>query len=86
MIRVSELAEKDIINTTDGRCLGMLCDIELDMQSGKIRGLLLNGGRRRRERLSIDWSEVKKIGLDTILVELRGRELPSPLFLEEHFD
>lgn len=86
MIKISELEEKDIINTTDGRCLGALMDIEIDLNTGRVRNLVLAGtGRRKRDEMTISWQEIKKIGYDTILVKAFSRELPSYL-LEEHYD
>ena len=54
MIRISEMQEKDIINIADGRYLGRLKDIEIDLQAGKIRSIVLpnhggNGFLRRKE-------------------------------------
>lgn len=86
MIKISELEEKDVVNTTDGRFLGTLQDIEIDLNTGRVRSIVLAGqGRRRRDELTISWQEIKKIGYDTILVEAFGRELPAYL-LEEHYE
>ena len=88
MIRISELQEKDIINCADGRYLGSLRDIEIDLTSGKIRTIFLNtplhgGFRKKREQISISWHEIKKIGFDVILIESLGQQIPRGL-LEEH--
>ena len=84
------MQEKDIINTADGRYLGRLRDIEIDLQAGKIRSLVLpnNGGSgflRRKEQITVGWHQVKKIGFDVILIESFGQQVPTYL-LEEHCD
>lgn len=75
-LRASELRARDVINVTDGRRLGTLYDLDIDLQTGRVRALILPGpGRGRwfwaRERdLEIPWSDVVKVGVDVILVEL----------------
>ena len=41
MIRISELQMKDIINVSDGKRLGNIGDIEIDMDTGRLSLLLL---------------------------------------------
>lgn len=90
MIRISEMQEKDIVNTADGRYLGRLKDIEIDLQTGKIRSIVLpnhsgNGFFRRKEQTTISWHQIKKIGFDVILIESFGQQVPTYL-LEEPYD
>ena len=41
MIRISELQMKDIINVSDGKRLGNIGDIEIDMDTGKIESIMI---------------------------------------------
>ena len=41
MIRISELQMKDIINVSDGKRLGNIGDIEIDMDTGKIESIII---------------------------------------------
>ena len=65
----------DIINLTDGRRLGSLYDLDIDMATGRVRALIVPGesgllGVTARGEIEIPWSRVRKIGVDVILVEM----------------
>lgn len=75
MIRVSELRARDVVNTVDGRRLGVIKDIDLDLEEGKVRGLILPGTGRfsffgRNEDIVVPWERIRVIGVDCILVDI----------------
>jgi len=76
MFRVSDLRNKDIINAIDGKKLGYIKDIEMDLHEGKIRALILPGNRSflglfgKNDDIIVDWTQIQKIGVDVILVEI----------------
>ncbi len=76
MERASELQKKEVINICDGRRLGYVCDLEIELSGGRICALVVPGENRllgllgRCEDYVIPWQEIKKIGDDIILVEL----------------
>lgn len=76
MIKISDLRAREIINVADGRRLGLIKDIDFDLEQGRIKGIVLPGPSRfmgffgREEELMVPWDKVKKIGVDVILVEL----------------
>lgn len=80
-MRVSELRTLDIINIEDGRRLGPIIDLDLDMEKGIVKGLIVLAASRSKGFFSngrggdifIPWEKVVKIGIDVILVD--GREL-----------
>lgn len=82
MFRISDLRHKDVINAADGRKLGFVYDIELDMNSGSVESLVLPGESRflglfiRSEEIVLPWEQIKKIGVDVILI---GDELFAPV-------
>lgn len=82
MFKVTELAAKDIINVADGRRLGSLKDLEIDLATGKVQSLVLRSPEkylrvlRRGGDVVIPWDRIKTIGLDTILVDLQTGEGP----------
>lgn len=76
LVRASELRMLDVINITDGRRLGNVFDIDLDVNTGDILALLVPRGRglfsffQAQSDLAIPWERIVKIGVDVILVEL----------------
>ncbi|NLW08079.1 MAG: YlmC/YmxH family sporulation protein [Clostridia bacterium] len=76
MIRVAELRQREVINVIDGRRLGAIKDIDLDLEAGRVKSLIVPGTTGkflyffgRDEDLVIPWENVVKIGVDVILVE-----------------
>lgn len=84
--KISELQERQIINIADGKCLGSMKDIELDLEEGRIKNIVLPGNRglwgllQSRDELLIPWENVVRIGVDVVLVDMpkpetaRGRK------------
>ena len=77
MISTEEIRDKEIINILDGKSLGYVSDIEIDLQRGRIDALVVpaqkglfsifSGG----EEYVIKWKDIKRIGEDVILAEVR---------------
>ena len=73
--RVSELRYKEIINVSDGSRYGWVGDVEVDLDSGQVRALVVPGRLRlfgllgREEDWVFPWEAVRRFGADTILVE-----------------
>lgn len=75
MTKYSCLRQKEVINVCDGRRLGLICDLEIDMCDGKIRALIVPGcgrffGLFRDGNTVIPWSRICKVGDDVILVDI----------------
>lgn len=76
MMKISDLRVRDVINISDGRRLGLLGDLELDLQQGRVTALVVPGPARffglfgRERDYVIDWSDIVKIGEDVILVDV----------------
>ena len=76
MIKVSDLRARDVVNILDGKKLGNIIDIDLDLDNGKVTSLILPGRNRRysffsrREELAVPWNKIVRIGRDVILVEM----------------
>ena len=72
--RVSELRYKEIINVSDGSRYGWVGDVEVDLDSGQVRALVVPGRLRlfgllgREEDYVIPWENIEVIGQDSILV------------------
>ncbi|MEF7558597.1 YlmC/YmxH family sporulation protein [Bacillus thuringiensis] len=67
---------KDIINVSDGKRLGNIGDIEIDMDTGKIESIIIAKQTRtlgifgKDIEIVIRWKEIVKIGEDVILVRV----------------
>lgn len=75
-VRASELRMLDVINVTDGRRLGNVFDLDVDVESGAIRALVVPNRNstfslfRQTTDVDIAWDRIVKVGVDVILVEL----------------
>ena len=73
--RVTELRCKEIISIRDGRRYGYVGDVEVDLEAGRVRALVVPGRRRlfgllgREEDRIFPWESVRRFGADIILVE-----------------
>lgn len=76
MVRLSDLKAKDVVNILDGKKLGNICDIELELEIGKVIAIIIPGRWRgfsifgKREEIVIPWKKIIRIGRDVILVEV----------------
>ncbi len=72
----SDLRVREVVNIADGRKLGGLIDIEVDLESGRVTALVVPGRGRvfglfgGDDDYVIPWEKVVKIGIDVILVDL----------------
>ncbi len=75
MVKISELKQKDVININDGRRLGVVYDVEIDMEKGKIDALVVPGTGKilglfsKESDIVVSWENIKKIGVDVILID-----------------
>ena len=81
--RVGELRCKEVINVTDGSRYGYVGDVELELESGQIKNIIIPGRLRlfgllgREPERVFPWSAVRRFGEDIILVEGELPGLPS---------
>ena len=79
MISTDKLKIKEVINISDGRSLGFVYDIEVDLDKGVIDGIVIPGTRgfmglfsKKEGDVVIKWDKVKTVGDDVILVDLES--------------
>jgi YlmC/YmxH family sporulation protein len=78
MVKISEFQIKDVVNVADGKKLGNISDIEINLSNGKIEAIIVSGNGRmlgffgKEEEIIISWRNILKIGEDVILVRYRG--------------
>ena len=74
-VRLGDLRYKEVINVSDGTRYGYVGDVEVDLETGQVRTLVVPGRLRffgllgREEDRYIPWDAVRRFGQDIILVE-----------------
>ncbi|AIM17625.1 MULTISPECIES: YlmC/YmxH family sporulation protein [Neobacillus] len=80
MVTISEFQIKDVVNVFDGKRLGNIGDIEINLTTGKIEAIVISGTSKvlgffgKDEEIIIPWKNIIKIGQDVILVRYKGVE------------
>ncbi|KKB39265.1 YlmC/YmxH family sporulation protein [Bacillus thermotolerans] len=83
MGRISEFQMKDIVNVANGKKLGNISDIHLNLHSGTIDSIVISRSGKflglfgKEEEIIIPWTQIVKIGEDVILVRYAGPPLPA---------
>ncbi len=73
-----ELRCKEVVNVVDGKRLGHVVDVVFDLQTARITGLVVPGNKsfwnvfKNGTEIFIPFTQICKIGDDTILVEFYG--------------
>ncbi len=86
MSRTSEFKQKEVINVSDGRRLGFVCDVDVNLEEGRLDAVIIPGSGRlfgiigKDNEIIIPWEYIKKIGEDIILVDMDDR------FMRKYFD
>lgn len=90
MVKISELRAREVVNVLDGKKLGNIIDIDLDMERGKVLAFVLPGQLRgwsifsRREEIIVPWDKIVRIGRDVILVEVPTFSEIDQQYLKKH--
>ena len=67
MNRSSDFKQKEVINMADGKRLGFVSDVEIDLEQGKVDAIILPGVGRlfgllgKDNEFVIPWEKIKKI-------------------------
>ncbi|MBO5917623.1 MAG: YlmC/YmxH family sporulation protein [Oscillospiraceae bacterium] len=74
-LKFGQLRLKEVIGIGDGSRFGYVGDVELDLDSGQVKALVIPGRLRlfgllgREEDVIVPWDRVRRFGDDIILVE-----------------
>ncbi len=77
LARASDLEARDVVNIVDGKRLGSITDVEFSLDSGRITAIIVPGSPKmlglfaRDSEVVIPWENIRKIGADVILVEVK---------------
>jgi YlmC/YmxH family sporulation protein len=83
MVRISDFQIKDVVNISDGKKLGNIGDIDINLTTGKIEAIVIGKSGRvlglfgKDEDIVIPWRNILKIGEDVILVRHTTSESTS---------
>ncbi|MNJ65405.1 PRC-barrel domain protein [compost metagenome] len=79
-MKISDFQTKDVINVVDGKRLGHISDLEVDLRQGVIEAIVVpvnskflgifGGG----SDLIIPWKNIVKIGSDVVLVKMEEQD------------
>ena len=83
-LRFTELQCKEVICVNDGRRLGFITDIQVEVPEGTIMAVVVPGPCRllgmvgRRDDFVIPWRCIRRIGPDIVLVDIKAEECRVP--------
>jgi len=83
-VKFTQLQCKEVICVSDGRRLGFIEDVEVEVPEGRICALIVPGPCKylglvgQRDHYCIPWSSVCKIGPDIVLVDIRPDDCRIP--------
>lgn len=89
MVRISDFQIKDVVSISDGRRLGNVTDIDINLDNGKIESIVVGGTGKllsffsKEEELVIPWNNIVKIGEDVILVRFKEQNYMGQQQLQE---
>ncbi len=70
--------KKQVINVCDGKCLGFICDLEIDPNTGEVIAIIVPNRSGLfwwcigKKDYVIPWCNIRKIGDDVIMVDIRN--------------
>ena len=71
----SDFKKKEVINVCDGRRMGCVCDILIDLHSCRLEAIVVPGSFslfscfQKQKNVIIPWNKIRKLGDDVILVD-----------------
>lgn len=83
-MRITELHCKEVICISDGRRLGFISDVEVEIPCGNVLAIIVPGPCRifgilgRNDDYVIPWRCIKRIGPDIVLVDIKPEECRFP--------
>lgn len=76
MVRFRDMSDKEIINVSEGKRLGILgqTDLEINEENGQIEAFIIPSYKwfglvKEGEETKINWNSIRKIGEDMIMID-----------------
>lgn len=75
-MQLSELQNKKLVNIENGKNIGNIVDIKIDPNDGNVTSVIIENQNRffllgHDEEKEVSWKNIKKIGEDVILIDLK---------------
>lgn len=76
MVKISDFQTKEVVNILDGKRLGQISDLEIDLRHGRVEAIVVPGPGKFLGLFSagndfvIPWRNIVKIGKDVVLVRM----------------
>ena len=83
-VRFTDLQCKEVICVNDGRRLGFVSDIQIEVPEGKVVAIVVPGPCRilgilgRRDDYLIPWRCIRRVGPEIVLVDVKIEECRIP--------
>lgn len=83
-VRFTKLQCKEVICVNDGRRLGFISDVEMEVPEGNICAIIVPGPCRflglfgRKDDFCIPWNCIRRVGPDIVLVDVKPDECRIP--------
>ena len=83
-VRFTKLQCKEVICVNDGRRLGFISDVEVEVPEGNICAIIVPGPCRllglfgRKDDFCIPWNCIRRVGPDIVLVDVKPDECRIP--------
>ncbi len=83
-VKFTQLQCKEVICVSDGRRLGFIEDVEVEVPEGRVCAVIVPGPcrfpglRAPRDCFCIPWHSICKIGPDIVLVDIRPEDCRIP--------
>lgn len=74
-MRLSDLQNKDVVNVMDGKKMGSIIDVNINME-GKLESFIVEKSKffvsmfSSANEIEVRWGQIEKIGEDVILVKI----------------
>ena len=83
-MKFTQLQCKEVICVNDGRRLGFISDVEVEVPEGNICAIIVPGPCRflglfgRKDDFCIPWNCIRRVGPDIVLVDVKPDECRIP--------
>jgi len=75
-MKISDLRNMRIVNLANGKVLGKISDLVVDVNRGYVKAIIMPGDARwpaflsNEKDVEVPWENIKKIGHDVIIVDM----------------